>query len=93
MSMINSALFQVGQVDAMMFSVYIFLVLCFVYALVVSYQAYREAGKKFMLYLPRWIDASSGVSRPLRRHGVIAFTLLFIAMILFFNTLEPGARQ
>lgn len=76
-----------------MFYVFIFLALCFVYALVVSYLAYRETGKKWMLYLPQWIDASSGVSRPLRRHGMIAFALLFIAMILFFNAMDQGVWQ
>jgi hypothetical protein len=37
-----------------------------------------------MLYLPQWIDKSNGVSRHLRLHGMSAFTLLFIAMIVFF---------
>ena len=37
-----------------------------------------------MLFLPQWLDASSGVSRRLRRHGQVAFGLLFVATILFF---------
>lgn len=77
----------------MSFLVYIFLALCLVYAFVLSYLAYRETGKKWMLYLPRWIDASSGVSRPLRRHGMIAFAMLIVAMILFFNAQEAAAMQ
>jgi hypothetical protein len=56
----------------------------FAYSLVVSWLAYRQTGKQWMLYLPQWIDKSSGVSRPLRLHGMSAFTLLFIAMIVFF---------
>jgi hypothetical protein len=56
----------------------------FAYSLVVSWLAYRQTGKQWMLYLPQWIDKSNGVSRPLRLHGMSAFTLLFIAMIVFF---------
>ncbi len=37
-----------------------------------------------MLYLPQWIDTSSGVTRRLRIHGMAAFALLFVAMIIFF---------
>lgn len=50
----------------------------------VSWLAYRESGQAWMLFLPQWIDASSGVSRPLRLHGMAAFALLFVAMIMFF---------
>jgi hypothetical protein len=62
----------------------------FAYSLVVSWLAYRQTGKQWMLYLPqwidksKWIDKSNGVSLPLRLHGMSAFTLLFIAMIVFF---------
>jgi len=56
----------------------------FIYSLVVSWLAYRQTGKKWMLYLPQWIDASSGVTRRLRIHGMAAFALLFVAMIIFF---------
>ena len=73
-----------------MFYIYLFMAICFVYAFVVSYLAYRETGKKWMLYLPQWIDASSGVSRSLRRHGMAAFALLFVAMILFFNASDQA---
>ena len=76
----------------MTFYVYLYTAICFVYAGVVSYLAYRESGKKWMLFLPQWIDASSGVSRSLRRHGMIAFALLFVAMILFFYTTDQAGR-
>lgn len=56
----------------------------FIYSLVVSWLAYRQTGKKWMLYLPQWIDTSSGVTRRLRIHGMAAFALLFVAMIIFF---------
>jgi hypothetical protein len=56
----------------------------FVYSMIVSWLAYRQTGKRWMLYLPQWIDASSGVTRPLRLHGMAAFTLLFVATMLFF---------
>lgn len=56
----------------------------FIYSLVVSWLAYRQTGKKWMLYLPQWIDASSGVTRRLRMHGMAAFALLFVAAIIFF---------
>ena len=59
----------------------------FVYAAAVATLAYRESGRKWMLFLPQWIDASSGVSRPLRRHGMAAFALLLATTILFFGTL------
>lgn len=76
-----------------MFYIYVFMAICFVYACAVSYLAYRETGKKWMLYLPQWIDASSGVSRSLRRHGMLAFALLFVAMILFFNASDQAAGR
>lgn len=56
----------------------------FVYSMIVSWLAYRQTGKQWMLYLPQWIDASSGVTRRLRMHGLAAFTLLFVATMLFF---------
>jgi hypothetical protein len=40
----------------------------FAYSLVVSWLAYRQTGKQWMLYLPQWIDKSNGVSLPLRLH-------------------------
>ncbi|MDH3218469.1 MAG: hypothetical protein OEO19_02955 [Gammaproteobacteria bacterium] len=67
-----------------MIFVYGFLAAAFVYSCVVSYLAFRESGKKWMLIYPHWIDAASGVSRPLRRHGMAAFGLLFAATILYF---------
>ncbi len=71
-----------------MFLTYSLLVVGLVYSGAVSCLAYRETGKKWMLFLPQWIDASSGVSRPLRLHGMAAFALLFIASILFFSALD-----
>ena len=56
----------------------------FIYSLVVSWLAYRQTGRKWMLYMPQWIDANSGVTRRLRMHGMAAFTLLFVATIIFF---------
>lgn len=69
-----------------MFLTYSLLAVGFVYSCAVSYLAYRETGKKWMLVLPQWIDANSGVSRPLRLHGMAAFALLLLAMIMFFQT-------
>jgi hypothetical protein len=57
----------------------------FTYSCVVFYRVYRETGQKWMLFLPQWIDAGSGVSRPLRIHGIVAFSLLFVGMILFYK--------
>ena len=68
-----------------MFLTYSLLAVGFIYSCGISYLAYRETGNKWMLFLPQWIDASSGVSRPLRLHGMAAFALLFVAMIMFFN--------
>ncbi|MDH3759619.1 MAG: hypothetical protein OEU50_01470 [Gammaproteobacteria bacterium] len=92
MTTTRTALRYAGIGNAMTFYVYLFLAICFVYAGAVSYLAFRESGKKWMLYLPQWIDASSGVSRSLRRHGMIAFALLFVAMILFFYTTDQAGR-
>jgi len=64
------------------------LAACFVYATIVSWLAYRESGETWMLFLPQWIDANSGVSRPLRLHGMAAFALLFGATALFFYELS-----
>ena len=52
--------------------------------MIVSWLAYRQTGQRWMLFLPQWIDASSGVTRRLRIHGMAAFALLFVAMIIFF---------
>ena len=60
------------------------LLLGLVYSLVVSVLAWRETGKLWMLFLPQWLDASSGVSRRVRLHGQVAFGLLLVATILFF---------
>ena len=56
----------------------------FVYSMIVSWLAYRQTGKRWMLYLLQWIDANSGVTRRLRMHGRAVFTLLFVATMLFF---------
>jgi len=56
----------------------------FVYSMIVSWLAYRQTGQRWMLFLPQWIDASSGVTRRLRIHGMAAFALLFVATIIFF---------
>ena len=42
----------------------------FVYSMIVSWLVYHQTGKQWMLYLPQWIDASSGVTRRLRIHGM-----------------------
>jgi hypothetical protein len=60
----------------------------FVYSMIVSWLAYRQTGKQWMLFLPQWIDASSGVTRRLRIHGIAAFTLLIVAMMVFFYELS-----
>jgi len=65
---------------------YALLAVGFGYSLGVSCLAYRETGKIWMLFLPQWIDSTSGVSRTLRRHGMAAFALLFVATIMFFST-------
>ena len=39
----------------------------FAYSIVASIRAYRETGKMWMLFLPHWIDANSGVSAVTRR--------------------------
>jgi hypothetical protein len=64
---------------------YTLLAVGFIYSIGVSYLAYRETGKKWMLFLPQWVDATSGVSRPLRLHGMTAFALLFVATVMFFG--------
>jgi hypothetical protein len=55
----------------------------FAYSVVASIRAYRETGKTWMLFLPHWIDANSGVSAATRRHGKIAFAILFAGMAVF----------
>ena len=69
----------------MMSFTYTLLAVGFIYSISVSYLAYRETGKKWMLFLPQWVDATSGVSRPLRLHGMVAFALLFVATVMFFG--------
>lgn len=59
------------------------LIVGFPYAIYASFRAYRESGKTWMLYLPQWIDASSGVSKPVRIHGMAAFAILFVGAALF----------
>ena len=63
------------------------LLLGLIYAIIISVLAYRESGKLWMLLFPHWIDARSGVSSRLRRHGCIAFALLLGATGLFFYDL------
>ncbi len=55
----------------------------FAYSMVASIRAYRETGKRWMLFLPHWIDANSGVSVVTRRHGKIAFATLFVGVAAF----------
>lgn len=55
----------------------------FAYSIAASIRAYRETGKTWMLFLPHWIDANSGVSAATRRHGKIAFAILFAGMAAF----------
>ncbi len=62
----------------------VFLAIALAYSLLVSWLAYRESGRAWMLFLPHWIDANSGVSTSLRRHGMLAFGMLFAATLLFF---------
>lgn len=69
----------------MMLLTYTLLAIGFSYSIGVSYLAYRETGKKWMLFLPQWVDATSGVSRSLRLHGMAAFALLFVATVMFFS--------
>lgn len=66
-----------------------FLVFGFAYSLVVSYLAYRESGDRWMLVFPTWIDAKCGVSARVRRHGKLAFGILFVATGLWLY--GPGA--
>ena len=61
----------------------VLMVFGFAYSAYASLRAYRESGKTWMLFLPQWIDASSEVSAPARRHGMAAFTILFVGFILF----------
>jgi hypothetical protein len=60
------------------------LALGFAYSLLVSWLAYRQSGEAWMLFLPQWIFATSGVTRPLRRHGCVAFALLFVAVAMLY---------
>lgn len=70
---------------------FILILTGFLYSILVSVLAYRQTGQKWMLFLPHWIDAKSGVSKSVRMHGTIAFTLLFIGMAMFllsFNRMQ-----
>lgn len=58
----------------------------FTYSIIASLRAYRETGKIWMLFLPQWIDASSGVSAATRLHGKIAFAILFAGVAAFLLT-------
>lgn len=69
-----------------MMPVYLLLGLCLAYSIVVSWLAYRQSGQLWMLFMPHWIDRSSGVSARLRRHGMLAFALLLGATLLLFIT-------
>lgn len=62
----------------------IFLLSGLIYSLLVSWLAFRRSGELWMLFLPHWIDARSGIPRRLRRHGFAAFGLLFVATIVFY---------
>jgi hypothetical protein len=57
----------------------------FAYSLIASILAYRETGKVWMLFLPTWIDASCGVSTRVRRHGMLAFAVLFAGTVLLLS--------
>jgi hypothetical protein len=59
------------------------LVVGFAYSAYASLRAYQESGQKWMLFLPQWIDASSGVSAVTRHHGMAAFALLFVGFVAF----------
>lgn len=61
----------------------VLLAIGFPYAIVASYFAYRESGRKWMLFLPHWIGSTSGVSARLRRHGAAAFAILFVGAAMF----------
>jgi len=55
------------------------------YSIYASIRAYRESGKAWMLFLPQWIDKNSGVSAPARRHGMAAFAILLVSLVLFMQ--------
>ncbi len=61
----------------------VLLAIGFPYAIWASIIAFRESGQKWMLFLHHWIDASSGVSKTVRIHGMIAFAILFVGGGLF----------
>lgn len=61
------------------------LVVGFSYSMYASICAYRESGKAWMLFLPQWIDKNSGVSTPTRRHGMVAFAILLVGLVLFMQ--------
>lgn len=61
------------------------LVVGFAYSIYASIRAYRESGKTWMLFLPQWIDKNSGVSAPTRRHGMVAFAILLVGLVLFMQ--------
>ena len=55
----------------------------FGYSVTASLRAYRESGKIWMLFLPHWIGASSGVSAATRWPGKIGFAILFVGVAAF----------
>ena len=63
-----------------------FLAASFAYAGYASVRAYRESGERWMLVLPQWIDRTSGVSEPTRRHGRRAFGILVVATAVLLFT-------
>lgn len=61
------------------------LVVGFSYSIYASIRAYRESGETWMLFLPQWIDKNNGVSAPTRRHGMVAFAVLLVGLVLFMQ--------
>ena len=64
------------------------MVVGFAYSIAASICAHRESGKAWMLFFPHWIDARSGVSAATRRHGRLAFGLLFVGLAVFLLDLQ-----
>ena len=61
------------------------LVVGFSYSMYASIRAYPESGETWMLFLPQWIDKNSGVSAPTSRHGMAAFAILLVGLVLFMQ--------
>lgn len=59
------------------------MIVGFGYSIAASIRAHRESGKVWMLFFPHWIDAQSSVSAATRRHGRLAFGLLFVGLAAF----------